>query len=606
MKRLAKYLKPYWLAAVASPLLMMGEVLADLCLPFLMSFIVDFGIEANGLEAIQGSPFASFVMNLIWGETYTQFQIVLTFGILMLLITLIGGFFGTFCAYTAAHAAQSFGNDLRRDAYGRVMSLSIEQTDRFTTGSLVTRMTNDVSMIVEFVEMLLRMFVRAPMFFLGGTVMLLLLEVRFGIILLCSLPVLLLTLVLVLSRAIPMYSKIQKRLDQVNSVVQENVSGARVVKAYVSEEHEYERFSKANGELCDVNYRVLRLMAIVAPVLHVVQNGAVIALILIGGVQLNSVANTGMTTGTIMAGITYVTQVVFSIMMLTNMLQSVSRAAASAKRVTEVLDTHPTVLGGTAKNDSLPPVAISMQGVGFRYPGTTGEPVLKDVNLEIRRGEVFAIIGATGCGKTTLVNLIPRFYDVDEGRVLVDGLPVTEYSLGDLRSKLGYVMQKSELFSDTIANNIRWGDPEASDEQVRHAATVAQADSFISGFQEGYDTFVAEKGASLSGGQKQRLSIARALARRPEILILDDSTSALDLATEARLQKALRENLKDTTVILIAQRIASVKSADRIAVIENGTIRDCGSHEELMQCSETYRDIYRSQMKQNEEGGQGR
>ena len=606
MKRLAKYLKPYWLAAVASPLLMMGEVLADLCLPFLMSFIVDFGIEANGLEAIQGSPFASFVMNLIWGETYTQFQIVLTFGILMLLITLIGGFFGTFCAYTAAHAAQSFGNDLRRDAYGRVMSLSIEQTDRFTTGSLVTRMTNDVSMIVEFVEMLLRMFVRAPMFFLGGTVMLLLLEVRFGIILLCSLPVLLLTLVLVLSRAIPMYSKIQKRLDQVNSVVQENVSGARVVKAYVSEEHEYERFSKANGELCDVNYRVLRLMAIVAPVLHVVQNGAVIALILIGGVQLNSVANTGMTTGTIMAGITYVTQVVFSIMMLTNMLQSVSRAAASAKRVTEVLDTHPTVLGGTAKNDSLPPVAISMQGVGFRYPGTTGEPVLKDVNLEIRRGEVFAIIGATGCGKTTLVNLIPRFYDVDEGRVLVDGLPVTEYSLGDLRNKLGYVMQKSELFSDTIANNIRWGDPEASDEQVRHAATVAQADSFISGFQEGYDTFVAEKGASLSGGQKQRLSIARALARRPEILILDDSTSALDLATEARLQKALRENLKDTTVILIAQRIASVKSADRIAVIENGTVRDCGSHEELMKVSETYRDIYRSQMKQNEEGGQGR
>ncbi len=606
MKRLAKYLKPYWLCALVSPLLMMGEVLADLCLPFLMSFIVDFGIEANGLEAIQDSPFASFVMGLLWGESYTQFQIVLTFGILMLLITLIGGFFGTFCAYTAAHAAQSFGNDLRRDAYGRVMSLSIEQTDRFTTGSLVTRMTNDVSMIVEFVEMLLRMFVRAPMFFLGGTVMLLLLEVRFGIILLCSLPILLLTLILVLSRAIPMYSQIQKRLDQVNSVVQENVSGARVVKAYVSEDHEYNRFSSANGELCDVNYRVLKLMAIVAPVLHVVQNGAVIALILIGGVQLNSVANTGMSTGTIMAGITYVTQVVFSIMMLTNMFQSVSRAAASAKRVIEVLDTDPTVLSGEGAPVVETPVAVSMQNVSFRYPGTTGEPVLKDVNLEIKRGEVFAIIGATGCGKTTLVNLIPRFYDVDEGAVLLDGIPVTEYSLTDLRNRLGYVMQKSELFSDTIANNIRWGDPEASDEEVRRAATIAQADSFITGFQDGYDTFVAEKGASLSGGQKQRLSIARALARKPEILILDDSTSALDLATEARLQKALRENLKDTTVILIAQRIASVKSADRIAVIENGTVRDCGSHEELMRTSETYRDIYRSQMKQTEEGGEGK
>ncbi|MBQ8439122.1 MAG: ABC transporter ATP-binding protein [Clostridia bacterium] len=585
---------------------MMGEVLADLCLPFLMSFIVDFGIEANGLDAIKDSAFASSVMSLLWGSDYTQFQIILTFGIMMLLITLVGGFFGTFCAYTAARAAQSFGNDLRRDAYRRVMSLSVEQTDRFTTGSLVTRMTNDVSMIVEFVEMLLRMFVRAPMFFFGGTVMLLLLEVRFGVILLCSLPILLVTLIVVLSRAIPMYSRIQTQLDHVNSVVQENVSGARVVKAYVCEDHEYGRFEASNGALCSINYRVLKLMAIVTPVLHMVQNGAVIALIYIGGVQLNSAAVTGMSTGTIMAGITYVTQVVMSIMMVTNMFQSVSRAAASAKRVNEILETNPVITSGSMTDDPAAPVAVSMKNVSFRYPGTAGNPVLKDIDLEVRKGEVFAIIGATGCGKTSLVNLIPRFYDAVEGEVLVDGISVKDYDLTTLRKKIGYVMQKSELFSDTIANNIRWGDPDADDEAVRHAAAIAQADSFITGFQEGYSTFIAEKGASLSGGQKQRLSIARALARKPEILILDDSTSALDLATEARLQKALRENLKDTTVILIAQRIASVRSADRIAVLENGTISDCGSHEELMRTSETYRDIYRSQMKQIEEGGEGK
>ena len=606
MKKLFRYLKPYRIWALVSPLLMMGEVLADLCLPFLMSFIVDFGIEANGLDAIKDSAFASSVMSLLWGSDYTQFQIILTFGIMMLLITLVGGFFGTFCAYTAARAAQSFGNDLRRDAYRRVMSLSVEQTDRFTTGSLVTRMTNDVSMIVEFVEMLLRMFVRAPMFFFGGTVMLLLLEVRFGVILLCSLPILLVTLIVVLSRAIPMYSRIQTQLDHVNSVVQENVSGARVVKAYVCEDHEYGRFEASNGALCSINYRVLKLMAIVTPVLHMVQNGAVIALIYIGGVQLNSAAVTGMSTGTIMAGITYVTQVVMSIMMVTNMFQSVSRAAASAKRVNEILETNPVITSGSMTDDPAAPVAVSMKNVSFRYPGTAGNPVLKDIDLEVRKGEVFAIIGATGCGKTSLVNLIPRFYDAVEGEVLVDGISVKDYDLTTLRKKIGYVMQKSELFSDTIANNIRWGDPDADDEAVRHAAAIAQADSFITGFQEGYSTFIAEKGASLSGGQKQRLSIARALARKPEILILDDSTSALDLATEARLQKALRENLKDTTVILIAQRIASVRSADRIAVLENGTISDCGSHEELMRTSETYRDIYRSQMKQIEEGGEGK
>ncbi len=600
-RRLRSYIKPYLFLAIISPIMMMLEVIADLCLPFLMSYIVDFGIMEGGLADIRESGGIAWgIMHLLYGEEFTQFQIVLTFGALMLLITLVGGFFGTFCAYTSARAAQSFGHDLRRDAYRRVMSLSLEQTDRFTTGSLVTRMTNDVTMIVEFVEMITRHFVRAPMFFVGGTVMLLLLNVNFGVILLCALPVLALTIFLVLRRAIPMYSEIQKKLDNVNSVVQENVSGARVVKAYVCEDFENIRFDRANDELCSVNYRVLKLMAIITPVLHVVQNGAVIALLYIGAIDLNAGIG-GMSTGTVMAGVTYVTQVVGSIMMATMMFQSISRAMASAKRVREVLHTEPVIVGGD-QTKGASDVAVRMKNVSFRYPQTKTD-VLHGIDLEVKRGETLAIIGATGCGKSSLVNLIPRFYDATAGEIEIDGVPIKAYELGALRHKIGYVLQKSELFSDTVKNNIRWGDPGASDEDVRAAARIAQADDFIMSFREGYDTFIAEKGASLSGGQKQRMSIARALTRRPEILIMDDATSALDLATEARLQSALREYLKDTTVILIAQRIASVRNADRIAVIEGGTIVDCAPHDTLLSRCESYREIYNSQMKESVKGG---
>lgn len=597
--RLAKYLKPYWLFALISPFMMMAEVAADLCLPYLMSFIVDYGIVDNGLTKINESPLASGVMNTLFGAgEYTQLHIILTFGILMLVIVLFGGFFGTMCAYTAARAAQGFGHDLRCDAYRRVMSLSIEQTDRFTTGSLVTRMTNDISMMVDFVEMLLRMFVRSPMFLIGGTVMLLSLDIKFGVVILCALPVLLLTFVLVLSRAIPMFSVVQKKLDNVNCVVQENVSGARVVKAYVREDYETGRFYKANDELRSINYRVLKLMSINMPVLQVIQNFAIVAIIYIGGATVSAGIG-GMSTGTIMAAINYVTNVIMSVMMVTMVFQSISRAMASAKRINEVMDSDPVIVGGNAKDDinhSGAPV-ISMRGVGFRYPGTVGRPVLHDINLEVRRGETLAIIGATGCGKTSLVNLIPRFYDATEGEVLIEGRSIKEYDLTALRKKIGFVMQKSELFSNTIANNIRWGKPEATQQEVADAAETAQATEFVNSFAEKYDTFIAEKGASLSGGQKQRMSIARAMVRRPEILILDDATSALDLATEAKLQKSMREKMEGTTVIMIAQRIASVKNADRIAVIEDGTIKDCGSHDELMKISATYRDIYQSQMK---------
>ncbi len=594
--KLAKYLKPYTLFAIISPLLMMGEVLADLCLPYLMSFIVDYGIAEDGLAKIGNNALASGVMNALFGAgQYTQLNIILTFGIMMLTITLVGGFFGTFCAYAAARASQGFGNDLRCDAYRRVMSLSIEQTDKFTTGSLVTRMTGDIAMLVDFVEMILRMFVRAPMFLIGGTIMLLSLNIKFGTVLLCALPVLLITIVLVLRRAVPMYGIVQKKLDRVNAVVQENVSGARVVKAYVREDYETERFDHANGELRDVNYRVLRMMSVLHPVMNIVQNLAILAIIALGGIAISEGVD-GMSTGTLMAGVNYVTSVLHSVMMVTMMFQSVSRAMASGKRVREVLDTVPVISDGTLTEGENADVAVSFRNVSFRYPGTTGRPVLKNINLDVRRGETLAIIGATGSGKTSLVNLIPRFYDPTEGEVFVDGVPVKQYKLSALRRKLGFVMQKSELFSDTIGGNIRWGRKDASQSEVENAAATAQAAEFIEGFAEGYDTFVAEKGASLSGGQKQRMSITRALVRRPEIMILDDATSALDLATEAKLRTAMRKSLKDTTVIMVAQRIASVKHADRIAVIEaDGSILHCAPHEELLRLSPTYLDIVNSQ-----------
>ncbi len=599
MRRILHYLKPYSFLAVISPLLMIGEVFADLMLPQLMTVIVDCGINAQG--DVSSSALGSTVMGILFGGgEYSSMQVILTFGILMLVVVLIGGTLGVLCAYTAAKASQSLGNDLRRDAYKRVMSLSIEQTDKFTTGSLVTRMTNDVAMIVEFTEMILRMLVRSPMFFIGGTVMLCTLDIKFGAVLLCSLPVMAIVLFLVLSRAVPIFGSIQKKLDRVNSVVQENVSGARVVKAYVREDYECERFERANRDLRDTNIRVHKLMAITHPVLMVVMNASIIAIILIGGWDINNVAGTGMSAGTIMAAVTYVTQVLMSIMMVSMLFNSISRAMASIKRVGEVLDSEPVILSGD-KVGTQSDIAVSFKNVDFRYPSATGRPVLNGINLDIRRGETLAIIGATGAGKTSLVNMIPRFYDATSGQVLVDGIPVSEYDLSVLRSKISYVMQKSELFSGSIADNIRWGKDDATIEELREAARIAQAEEFVESFSGGYDDYIAEKGASLSGGQKQRLSIARALVRRPEILILDDSTSALDLATEAKLRCALKEKLEDTTVIMIAQRIASVRDADRIAVIENGTIKDCAPHDELMRISETYRDIYNSQMKESGE-----
>ena len=507
MKKLLPYLKPYWFVALISPLMMIGEVLGDLCLPYLMSYIVNFGVDGySPTDPEHGSALADKLIKIFLGSDATRMEIIILFGILMLCVTLVGGFFGTFCAYTAAKASQGFGNDLRRDAYSRVMSLSVEQTDKFTTGSLVTRMTNDITVLVEFVEHMLRMVVRSPMFFIGGTIMLLSLNVKFGTVLLCTLPIQLFAMVFIIRKAVPLFSEVQKKLDRINSVARENISGARVIKAYVREDYECDRFEVANTEMRGTNLKVQLLLVFINPILIVSLAFATVAIIYIGGLQVQIEA-AGMTTGDIMAAITYVTQVVNSLMMLTMIFQTISRAGASSKRIVEVLESDPVIKGGSEKDGKDSDIAIEFKGVDFKYPGTVGKNVLSDISLQVKKGETLAVIGATGSGKSSLISLIPRYYDAAAGKVYINGREISEYDLPSLRKKIGYVMQKSELFSDTIANNIKWGKDDATADEIIAAASIAQADNFVSEFTEGYDTFIAEKGASLSGGQKQRLSI---------------------------------------------------------------------------------------------------
>lgn len=577
--KVLRYLKPYWLFALLCPLTMILEVSMDLLQPTLMSDIVDNGILGD----------AAADENL---------RYVLITGLKMLVFSLIGCFGGIASAAFGTAAAQKMGNDLRKDAFAKVMHMSFQQTDKFTTGSLVTRLTNDITAIQEFVAMSLRMFVRTGMQFIGGIAVILTLNVNFGIVLVISLPVQLIAVAIIMKKASPLFSIVQSRLDKVNSVVQENVSGARVVKAFTREEYEINRFDKANTDLMTTNLKVQKLLATLNPILMIIMNASVIAIIMIGGFQVEAKA---MQVGEVMAAVTYITQILMSVMMVGMMFQQVSRSAASMKRVNEVLSTNPVISDGNKSADSDNSGTVEFRNVGFSYPGSSGKPVLSGIDLKVGKGQMIAILGSTGCGKTSLVNLVPRFYDATNGDVLVDGVNVKDYDVDTLRSKIGVVLQKSELFSGTVAENIRWGCETATDEEVKTAAKIAQAEEFIDGFNDGYDTMISEKGASLSGGQKQRMAIARAIIKKPEILIFDDSTSALDLSTEAKLHKALRENLSGVTVIMIAQRIASVMRADKIAVLENGSICAFGTHKELMESSSVYRDIYYSQMKQGEE-----
>lgn len=568
--KLSKYLKPYALFAVLTPLSMVGEVLGDLLQPKLMSKIVDDGVLGQDMD------------------------LIIRTGLLMLLVLIGGGACGIAASAFGGIASQSFSRDLRVDVFKRVMGLSFEQTDKFTTGSLVTRLTADITAIQQMVDFTLRMLVRDSLLFFGGIIMMLTLNVRFGIIILCALPIEIIMMIVILKKANPYYSIVAKRLDSVNSVVQENVTGARVVKAYVREDTEEKRFDDANISLMESNLRVQTLMAILQPLLMIILNLSVIAVIVIGGWQVQAQA---MKVGEVMAAITYLTQVLHGVMMMSMMFQTLAKASASANRLREVLETDPVIKSGSVSLSDKTGGTVSFKNVSFSYPETKGRPVISDLTLDIKSGESVAILGATGSGKSSLVNLIPRFYDCTAGEVLVDGVNVKDCKLDELRKKVGIVLQKSELFSGTVEDNIKWGDKNAPHEDVISAAQAAQADEFIQKIPAGYEGIIAEKGASLSGGQKQRLSISRAVLKKPEILILDDSTSALDLGTEAKLRAEIDRKMNGTTLIIIAQRIQSVKSCDRIAVLDHGKLCACDTHENLLKTCEVYQDIYASQVK---------
>lgn len=568
--KLSKYLKPYALFAVLTPLSMVGEVLGDLLQPKLMSKIVDDGVLGHDMD------------------------LIIRTGLLMLLVLIGGGACGIAASAFGGIASQSFSRDLRVDVFKRVMGLSFEQTDKFTTGSLVTRLTADITAIQQMVDFMLRMLVRDSLLFFGGIIMMLTLNVRFGIIILCALPIEIIMMIVILKKANPYYSIVAKRLDSVNSVVQENVTGARVVKAYVREDTEEKRFDDANISLMESNLRVQTLMAILQPLLMIILNLSVIAVIVIGGWQVQAQA---MKVGEVMAAITYLTQVLHGVMMMSMMFQTLAKASASANRLREVLETDPVIKSGSVSLSDKTGGTVSFKNVSFSYPETKGRPVISDLTLDIKSGESVAILGATGSGKSSLVNLIPRFYDCTAGEVLVDGVNVKDCKLDELRKKVGIVLQKSELFSGTVEDNIKWGDKNATHEEVISAAQAAQADEFIQKIPAGYEGIIAEKGASLSGGQKQRLSISRAVLKNPEILILDDSTSALDLGTEAKLRAEIDRKMNGTTLIIIAQRIQSVKSCDRIAVLDHGKLCACDTHENLLKTCEVYQDIYASQVK---------
>lgn len=587
-----KYLKKYWFFCLLAPLFMVGEVAMDLIQPDMMADIVDNGVLKSDIN------------------------LIISVGIKMILTVVFGGFCGVLCGVFANLAAQSFGNDLRKDLFGKIMNLSFQQTDKFSTGSLVTRLTNDVTQVQNMVMMAVRGFVRNSVMFLGGIFMLYRQSPKFAFVAACGLPFVICFVVFFLKKASPLFAIVQKKLDGINNVMQETVAGARVVKAYVKEDYELERFDTANDALCTENLRVQTLLAFMSPCMNIVLNLCVVAVILVGG----STAKMGgsITPGNTMAAITYLAQILHGITFMANIFQTFSRAKASADRINEVLDSPQIITDGIGTTHALEETeqtaktfgaakpanecgTVEFKNVSFAYPESEGQCVLEHISFRVNPGETLAIIGATGSGKSSLVNLIPRFYDVTEGEVLVDGKNVKEYGLKELREKISIVLQKAELYSRSIEENIRWAKKEASAWEIKKAAEIAQADDFICRKEFGYYTPVSEGGHSLSGGQKQRISIARAILKEHEILIFDDSTSVLDLKTEAELYKALRKEHPGATKIMIAQRIASIQGADRIAVLDNGTISAIGTHEELLKTSELYRDIYTSQRK---EGGE--
>ncbi len=574
MWKLKRYLKPYWKAALLAPLLMLLEVYMDLLQPMLMASIINDGVAQGDLVLIQKT------------------------GALMVVVALIGLAGGVGCTIFSSTASLHFGADLRKDLFQKVQTFTFRNLDQLQTGSLITRLTNDVVQLQMLVQMTLRILVRAPFLALGSLIMALTISLRLGLILAVTIPILFVFLYFLIRYAFPLFSKVQKKLDAVNTVLQENLSGIRVVKAFVRSDYENSRFGRANEAYTDIAVKASRMVALNMPVMQLILNGSIVAVLWFGGLQAWSGS---IRVGDLIAFINYVTQVLFSLMMVSMILMNLSRAKVSAERINEVLHTEPEIADSAdAGENTIQSGRVEFDRVSFAYDSARKEYALKDVRFTAEPGQTIAILGATGSGKSTLVNLIPRLYDVTEGRVLIDGTDVRHIRLDHLRGSIGMVLQESILFTGTIRDNIRFGKPDATQEEVEAAAKAAQAHDFIVRLPEGYDTLLGQRGVNLSGGQKQRISIARALLVRPVIMILDDSTSAVDLGTESRIQTALKQLLKNSTSFIIAQRISSVMEADKILVLDEGRIVGEGTHRELIENCAVYQDIYRSQLGKEE------
>lgn len=579
MKFYWKYIKPYLLYFILGPLLMLSEVAGEIVLPKLMGTMIDYGIGAESMGL---------------GTGYIISRALIMFACILLMI--IGGIGGHFFAI---RASVYFSADLRKGVFEKVQSFSFKNIDNFSTGSLVTRLTNDITQMQNMVRMLLIMAMRSPGMLIGGIIMACKINMELAGVLAVVIPLLAIVIALLLKTAFPRFNIMQKKLDTLNSGIQENITNVRVIKSFVRQDFENEKFIAANDDLMNSTLRALRIVITTMPVMTLAMNVTTLAVVWLGG---NFVVGGTMGVGDLTAFITYITQILMSLMMVSMLFMQLSRALASSARVKEVLSTEPDL---TDENSAEPEKKVTegrveFKDVCFKYYENRSENILDHVSFTAEPGRIVGIIGTTGSGKSSLVQLIPRFYDVNSGSVLVDGVDVRDYSLKNLRDGVGMVLQKNVLFSGTIEENLRWGDENATEEEIRSAADAAQADGFINTFTDGYNMELGQGGVNVSGGQKQRLCIARALLKKPKILILDDSTSAVDTATEAKIREAFATSLKETTKIIIAQRITSVIDADEIIVLEDGKIAGMGTHDELMKNCGEYRDIYYSQKDKDE------
>ncbi len=566
-----KYIKPYLFYFIITPLCMLMEVAGEVIMPRLLGMVIDS--QKNGTLTVSESLLVMLAI------------------ILCALAMMAGGIGGS---YFGAKASVNFATDLRQDIFEKVQTYSFANIDKFSTGSLVTRMTNDVTQMQNFVNMLLRMAFRAPGMLIAALFMAISLQPSLTVTFAVAIPLLLIAVGAIILTGFSRFEVVQKKLDRLNSIVQENVTNVRVVKSFVREDHEVKKFAGANKDLKKAGMSAMNIMIFLSPVTTLIMNVTVLFIIYFGS-QL--VYDTQMEVGSLSTFVTYTTQILFSLMMVSMLFMMSSRALASAKRIKEVLEEQPDISDENAKFPQLEIQKgdIEFKNVTFRYYKNSSECVLDNINLKIPAKSIVGIIGSTGCGKTTLVSMIPRLYDPDSGEVLIDGINVKDYSLYNLREGIGMVLQNNTLFSGTIEENLRWGNENATEEQIVEAAKSAQADKFVSSFKDGYKTEIDQGGTNVSGGQKQRLCIARTLLKNPKVIILDDSTSAVDTATEAQIRNAFRNELAGSTKIIIAQRISSVKDADMIIVMNEGKITGIGTHDELMQSNEAYREIYYSQ-----------